>query len=230
MKLTKNQLREVHIGIVHYLLRIGITDNKDITQVIKPLLSHDKLRGVKRSITVSSDTKAKPLAAVPRQKGKPKAKAKLTVKAKVRTVEKPQNVAIVRNVALNGVDLVAAEEYEDFKAKHREYLNQARVYAYKEEIKRFCGYAARKAIRENNMTPEEIEAGDREVYREPYRTLYHQFDLVLERILARQGKSLEECGLNFKLNKNAYNYLERVAKAGFIKILYGVAKDLYANK
>lgn len=217
MKLTKNQLREIHIGIVHYLLSVGITDNKDITQVIKPLISHDKLRGVKRSITVSKDVKLKPKAAVvPNQKkGKlNEAKGKVTVKAKVKNLQ--------THVTARNVDVEAIEAFDD--------LEKARIHAYKEEIKRFCNHGARSVIRQHNMTPEEIEAGGREVYREPYRTLYHQFDLRMNRMLAQQGKTIEQYGLGFRLNKNTQNYLDRVAKAGFIKALYQVARELYANK
>lgn len=212
MPLTKNEIREVQLGIIHYLIRVGVTANADIVSILKPLTSHDKLRGVKRSLTVEAQTKRKKAksvrkAAVPQKKEKTGKTEMTLVKAKVNT--KTASNQPVNEVKIN--------------------LDEARIHSYKEEIKRFCNRAAREQIKYNKMTLAEIEAGNREVYREPYRTLYHQFDMIIGALLSQRGQTLGDYGLGFKLDKNSINYLDRVAKAGFIVTLYNVAKALYGN-
>jgi len=228
MKLTKDNIRLARMGVVRYLMLHGITDNADIVSVVKPLTSHDKLRGVKRSLTVTANNNAlrkakeatkpifavgKPAAALSQQKGKNLVNKVILVKAKVRTDE-----PAVKN---NKVGI-------DDKPKAMD-LNTARVNGYKEEIKRLCGRMSRRQIKEDKITFKDIQDSDREVYREPYRTLYHQFDVVLGELLAQNGYKLEDYGLGFKLDKNTNNYLDRVAKAGFIAKLHAVAKNLYGN-
>jgi len=74
MKQTNNT-NKVHAGAVKLAIQNGITDNADLITCFKALTSADKLRGVKRSITVASQNRT--------AKAKPrKAAAKVTTKAK----------------------------------------------------------------------------------------------------------------------------------------------------
>lgn len=52
--MKETNMQELQQKLVKTLLKAGVTDNCDIVTVLRPLCNHDKLRGVKRSITVSS--------------------------------------------------------------------------------------------------------------------------------------------------------------------------------
>lgn len=52
----KQKTTKLHNKLVSTAMKAGITDNHELTTLFHALTSHDKLRGVKRSITVSAPT------------------------------------------------------------------------------------------------------------------------------------------------------------------------------
>ncbi len=200
------------IATVEFLAGFGVVENKDIAAVLGPLSSHDKLRGVKRSITVIKNKN---------QKAKKKPEVKTVALAKIYV--NPKVKAKPREKTATGENITS----QDLKVSD---LATARIRGYKAEIIRLCGREARKNIMANNMSMHDIESSGREVYREPFRTLYHEFDAVISRKLENTGMTLADYGLGFKLDKNAANYLEKVANAGFLTHMYTVAKNLYGSR
>ena len=76
-KTTKETINTIHAGSVKLALNNGITSNEELVSIFKALTSSDKLRGVKRSITVAGQNKAKAKVRKPAVKAQPAAKAKL---------------------------------------------------------------------------------------------------------------------------------------------------------
>jgi hypothetical protein len=222
-KIDTNKIRNARMAIVSTLTNAGITDNKDIIQVVKPLTNADKLRGIKRSITVAGYG----------QKAKNNVKQTTAQKGKIISVitvakAKPATTTFAPK-AKPRAEVVAPDVKPQDLSKPDD-LASAKIRGFKAEISRLCMREARKNISANNMTAEDIMENDREVYREPFRTLYHEFDSILANRLQEHGLKLSDYGLGFKLDKNSVNYMDKVANAGFITHMYAVAKNLYGSK
>jgi hypothetical protein len=79
-------------------------------------------------------------------------------------------------------------------------------------------------------TDEQLEQNNREKYRETYTALYREFDRVLLKQLATEGKTLQDYGLGIEGRGQRQNYLDRLDKQGLLPQFLEVAKQMFGYK
>jgi hypothetical protein len=100
----------------------------------------------------------------------------------------------------------------------------------KDEINKLVHKEAMRQIEMKGLTPEQVQASDREDHRNTYKALYAQFDRIMRIELGKQGYTLEEIGLGKAKNYSGKSYIDRIIDAGYLENLHVVAQALFGQK
>lgn len=150
----------------------------------------------------------------------------VTLESKRKAITKAKNKAVqVKHKTREAVGFTKPEQAARFLRD----ADTARDEMLRKEIHNLCMNKSVDDINARNLTNSDIKNSDRWVYRESYRTLYHEFDRIIGNRLKRIGATLSDYGLGYAFKKNASRYIDNIAKVGLLPELYTMAKALFGK-
>lgn len=137
--------------------------------------------------------------------------------------------AVAKKRAIVKLKVLQTRDLPRNVAKKVKPLDEVRDNFLKNDVMKLCKRYSNQLIAKRKLTRAAIEASDRWVYRESYRTIYHEFDRIMAQNLARDGHTLKDVGLGYANKKAGTRYIDTITAAGLMTVLHTVTQSLYGK-